>query len=181
MAKKNRDRVTNSNKARNNVKQAELPNFDGVIVDFATNQNFWLKSFGNKEFTNYLKSKDDFSNHFYVVINKIIPYVQSNWKHVISNKDKHCHAIKSENYDVFRVFFEELYPKYNIEELQLWQFGVTGSTRLIASVSNESNGSVIRPLFLDYHHLISSNKHHNQTDLSKYKFCPESIFGKTKP
>lgn len=178
MAKKNRDRVTNSNKAMNNVKPAELPNFDGVIVDFATNQNFWLKSFGNKEFTTYLKSSSDFSNQIYVVINKIIPYIQSNWKEIKNNsgKHRHCHTVSVDKYTMLEGLFEELYPSYNMEELQIWQFGVVGGTRLIASVSNESNGAVIRPLFLDYHHLIYPSVKNNQKDCSNYKFCPMAEF-----
>lgn len=68
----------------------------------------------------------------------------------------------------------QLYPRYE-EELEICEFGVGGSSRIIASVTREDDYSIVRLLFIDYHHLIYPSEvgSNNTTDTSRQacKWC----------
>ncbi|MCX67228.1 hypothetical protein DXP70_07945 [Listeria monocytogenes] len=149
-----------------------VTSFNGVRIDFKDNHR-WLKSDKQDKFTNYLQSNNDFGKMVYTILNKIIPMIQTEWTEIKSNRFKHCHPIDAKHKEVFHEYFKIMYPKYDLDELNVWQFGVSGGARLIASITNEENGiSIVRPLFVDYHHLIYPSEKHNQNDVFKYKFCP---------
>ncbi|EAC2632611.1 hypothetical protein ACU8IW_001971 [Listeria innocua] len=152
-----------------------ITSFNGVRIDFKNNN--WLKSNSCGDFTTFLFSDDEFGKNVFTILNKVIPMIQSEWRRIIANNVEHCHRIDDTHKQVFKKYFGKHYPKYNIDELNIWQFGASGGARLIASVTKEENGiSVVRPLFIDYHHIVYPNKKHNQKDLLKYKFCPYSKY-----
>lgn len=164
--------ISSPNPKGKNVINTKKANSLGVRVDFYTNRD-WLKSGQCKGFSNYLKSEQDFAKHIYIVVKKIIPEIQEKWYEICNGGNKHCHPIALPKKEIFKKLFEERYPKYDLGELDIWQFGVTGGTRLVASVTNEGDGiTVIRPLFVDYHHLIYESQKYNDKDIKKYGFCP---------
>ncbi|MBK3698577.1 hypothetical protein [Listeria monocytogenes] len=150
-----------------------------VRIDFHTNSDKWLKSVRIGEYTNFLQNEKQFSKNFYKCINRIIPYIQINWKKILAGSINHCHTIENENKEIAIRVIKQLYPKYE-EEMEIWEFGVGGGPRIIASVTKEEDYSVVRPLFIDYHHLIYPSEvgSNNKTDTSKKscKWCPNKTY-----
>ncbi|EMD1122195.1 TPA: hypothetical protein ACSKPT_002887 [Listeria innocua] len=149
-----------------------ISSFNGVSIDFKANNN-WLKSNSRDNFTNYLSTDEEFGKNVFTILSKIIPMIQTEWDRIISGNISHCHRIDDAHKKIFKKYFSELYPQSNLDELTVWQFGTSGGARLIASVTKEENGiSIVRPLFIDYHHIVYPNKNHNQKDIYNYTFCP---------
>ncbi|EAD2109263.1 hypothetical protein GM60_11715 [Listeria monocytogenes] len=173
-------RVNNSISPKKSVlNSTDIFKENKVRIDFHTNANQWLKSVRVGDYTNFLNSEKQFSKMFYKCINKIIPSIQVNWKNILSGVIPHCHAIENANKEIAIKVMKQLYPKYE-EEMEIWEFGVGGGPRIIASVTREDDYSIVRPLFIDYHHLIYPSEvgSNNTTDTSKKvcKWCPDKKY-----
>lgn len=176
MAKK--PKVKNkSKKVRNSVKGNKPAEFDSPLTFDLSNKN-WLKSISIKnKFTNMLKDEKEFIRYITELFHDLIPLIQQNGEDMIKDAGtkawKHCHPINEEKIDLVQKVTDEIGINFKGEKKagpQFWQFGVKGNLRLIA-VYDYTNNS-LKPLFIDYHHLIHPSIKYNQQDYDNYSFCP---------
>lgn len=175
---KNKRSVKNNKKPKNSVSNTQKVSSKlKVRIDFVANSNIWLKAVKVKDYTNFLKDEKQFSKYFYKVMNILIPAVQQDWEKMLSDRDAfpHCHDIRRDARKKVNSLLSTMYPNYD-ESMEVMQLGLNGSPRIIVSIIREDNISVIRPLFIDYHHLIYPDDWYNKEDVDKYTFCPYRSF-----
>ena len=155
------------------------PNTAETPLTFDLSDGNWLKSVSlSKRYTNLLKNEDMFGKYITELFHRVIPYIQKYGLQMIKEAGtrgwKHCHPIDEEKLDLVKKIIEEIHgdlPKFEDKAgPALWQFGITQNIRMIAVYDYKIN--VIKPLFIDYHHLIYPSEKHNQSNYSKYDFCP---------
>lgn len=168
--------------AKFNVKSNTKPELSYENFTFDFRDNRWLSGVKVGRFTNKLKDVESYSKSITLILGKVIPEVQGKSDDIIRSRSSnfHCHAIE-QGEDSYRTVFgviKEIYGesfRNSIDDAeQIYQIGVTGGIRIITLRNKNTN--VIRPLFIDYHHLAYPNVKYNQTDYIKQKFCPVSNY-----
>ncbi|MDT2731070.1 hypothetical protein P7G31_02220 [Streptococcus parauberis] len=150
-------RIPNQDLPRNNVK-------------FSFYYDRWLKSYSSSDFTNYLNSENMYGKYITELFNIIIPKITKDWSpKTQSSQFLHCHKVGNDR--AFRRYSKAIEAIHQIQtdQLDLWQFGFTGSLRIIAHLSGDNT---IYPLLIDYHHLGYDSIKYNGIDRSHYSFCP---------
>lgn len=151
-----------------------------VWFDFHSNQ--WLTSVKRKRFTNFLKDKDEFTKNHFAIFYTIIPKVIGEWNEILRGSGNyqypHCHLLKGDKKEVARDIFKEIYNYELSDEINIWQFGFTGSIRIIC-IHNDVEKAFI-PIFIDHHHLIYESVKYNDSDYGNYSYCAICNFIKNK-
>lgn len=169
--KKKIPRPEKNREKSNRVPEPKVNQENEIVFDFSYDK--WLKSCNFKDFTTYLKDAGEYAEQITYILSTLIPKISKDLK-LGSNLSefKHCHEVKS-NYAV-SVYSAAISKIHNVsqDDLNLWQLGINGSTRLICHLS----GKKFIPLLVDYHHLGYPSKDHNGKDTSSYDFCPYDSF-----
>ncbi|MGX7777231.1 hypothetical protein ACVV62_09235 [Streptococcus pluranimalium] len=157
-------------------KKSRVPNpkLPQTKVSFNLSYPDWLRGYQSKKkgFSTFLKDETNFAKSITYVLNTLIPKINNDWEPgKNSYQFKHCHEITINDQPAFDIYKEAIHEIHNIdiEQLNLWQFGVSGSIRLICHLEP---GNTIYPLLIDYHHLGFESEKHNQNDTNKFSFCP---------
>lgn len=169
-------------RAKRNVRTNTKPNLSHEKFIFDFRDNRWLTGIKVGEFTNKLKDIGLYSKFITEIIGKIIPEIQEKYDDIVSHRVRgyHCHSIDQGDpayktiLKITREIYGESFERSIDPQEQLYQLGVTGSIRIITLRNRQNN--VIRPLFIDYHHLAYPNVKYNQTDYIKQEFCPRSRY-----
>ena len=168
--------------AKRNVQTNTKPDLSYDMFTFDFRDYRWLIGVKVDKFTNKLKDVYTYSEYITLILAKIIPEVQEKSKDIQRSLATgfHCHPIQQDD-DAYRtitkiirtIYGESFEKKIDINE-QIYQIGVVGKIRIIALRNKKTN--VIRPLFIDYHHLAYPDVKYNQTDYLKQEFCPISQY-----
>lgn len=163
------------------VKRGNEPRWSDSPLTFDFSKPNWIQCVSLKGFTNKLKDEKMFTKYMVEVFHKIMPILHEYGREIVrqggTGSWKHCHPIAHEKLDLVIEIAKQLHGEDVINERegsQLWQFGITGSVRLIAIHNYTDN--YITPLFIDYHHQIHPSIKHNRTDYKSYDFCPVETF-----
>lgn len=170
--KKRKKKVPEPAKQRGRIPHQDSLSLDKVCFHFQYEN--WMKAYSDKKFTNFLKDSEMYAEYITKIFSFLIPKITHEWspKNNSYRGFRHCHQISDGRaYDKYKKAIKSLH-NVEIDQLELWQFGINGSYRLIC----EFSGGIIYPLLIDYHHLGYDNKHHNQDDYKQYDFCPVSKY-----
>lgn len=128
----------------------------------------WIKSYRDKNFTNFLKDESMFVSNITKILHEIIPELLNNWE--LGKQNYHSHIIdkKDDAYNMYSVAIKNLHVNIDIDKIELWGLGINGSIRLICSKVD----ATFFLLLIDYHHLGYPNQNYNQSDVKKYRYCP---------
>lgn len=175
-------KIPRSRKVKRNVRSTTEPELSSNNFNFDFRDNRWLSSVKIGEFTNKLKDVGAYAKSITEILGKIIPEVQDKSSDIISARVHgfHCHSIEQgdDAYNtiirIVRNIYGETFEQRISKEEQIYQLGVTGSIRIITLRNRNTN--IIRPLFIDYHHLAYPSVKYNQTDYIKKEFCPKTLY-----
>jgi hypothetical protein len=163
------------------LKRGTEPNQSDSPLTFDFSNRNWLKGVSQGVFTNKLSNETMYAEYITEVFHKLIPVIQQNWREILTSQGRgswrHCHQVPDEKTDLVLSITEEIHG-HQFRSVHagpsLWQLGVTQNIRLFA-IHDYTNNHLI-PLFVDYHHLVHPSDHFNQSDYSKYSFCPVSTY-----
>lgn len=177
---KKRKRVGNTTKPKTSVKlepsQAKISNL--IYIDLVKYPN-WTKSIKVGEFTNHFKDINEALRHFYLIINRIIPDIESYGRGIFAGKADHCHKIYGDQRNLAYKIIRKIHGEKTLDEdSELWELaGKTEEIRIIGTFVNESI-TIFYPLFIDHHHLLYPSKFYNQLDYKNYSYSTTNIFSK---
>lgn len=133
-------------------------------------------------FTNKFKDDKEYFENNRIIFGKALNYFGGYTFNEI--KDKHNHSVKEKDkldlvIKILKYILKEYNENFNendlekavnnyIGEEEIWQLAFNQGIRLIGT----RNGSVLKLLFMDYHHLIYPNEKYNKKDYYRYSFCP---------
>lgn len=159
---------------------------NNIIINFSFFP-FCFRTVSVGEYTNKLKDKEQFFNHFSKLFERDIPAIsQHTFDNVYKETNGHSHSISpgDSKYKVVLSILKELYKSFknptdierdfelflenNINDYHIWQLGISGGVRIIG----RRRSNIFDVLFIDYHHLIYPNKNYNQDNYNTYTFCP---------
>lgn len=146
---------------------------DSVWFDFHSKD--WLSSVSIRDnnFTNFLAGKEEYLANHFNLFHSIIPKIISEWNAIVSYSGrhpyKHCHLLKDGKKELARKVYKEIHKHDLSEDINMWQFGFTGSMRFICLYLDTERALI--PVFIDHHHLIYDNEKYNQKNYSKYNYC----------
>lgn len=181
MAKRQNNRLVNNTTPVNaqKVKSTFLPQSGDVPKFYFANPE-WLTGARIKGgVTTYLKDSAQYGEKVSVMFTSLIPTLLKEWQSIYVDRTRmysHCHRLDGNALIRAKDMIHEIYGKNGpIDESSefynnIWQFGFTHGIRIVCGVS-ESN--TIFPFFVDYHHLLFPNKHHNAEDYESYRYCPK--------
>lgn len=175
-------RIPKKKNVKRNVQTSTKPDTSNDNFTFDFRDNRWLMGVKVGNFTNKLKDIESYSKFITLILGKIIPEVQEKSNDIKRSlaSDFHCHAIEQgENsyrtiIRIMKRIYGDSFEKSIDDYEQIYQIGVVGGIRIITLRNKKTN--VIRPLFIDYHHLAYPDVKYNQTDYITQKFCPRSHF-----
>lgn len=185
MPKKNKFRIKENEKPKSEINEKTEPKQDGqegMMINFSCPLSFYSCKIG-QEYTNYLKSPNDFIKVRRKLFGEALTYFQRTTidKLASNSKKTHTHLITGDKLELVGKILRELvkakWPQNDIETIvanymsgDVWQVGYTNGLRLIGS----RNNNIFNLLFIDYHHLIEPDDNYNNPDFYKYKYCPMS-------
>jgi len=151
-----------------------------IMIDFSYPFAFSTCMIKNN-FINRLKDCNHFFEHKRVIFGEALGYLNNYTFDELRKIDVHTHNIEDKRELVKIILKEILKDRFgrNSKDLEkaldnylgsedIWQVAYKQGVRLIGT----RNGSVLKLLFIDYHHLIFPNPKHNDKDYYKYSFCP---------
>lgn len=153
-----------------------------IMIDFSYPFVFHTCKIKNY-FINRLKDCNSFFEFKRVIFGEALKYFGSFTFDELKRLDTHTHNIGQEDkQDLVRAILKEILRdsfNLNSEDSEkalgnyvgnedIWQVAYKQGVRLIGT----RNGSVLKLLFIDYHHLIFPSTKHNDKDYYKYSFCP---------
>lgn len=170
-------------KQKDNPNQIHSSSNDNIIIDFSAYPQLF-RSVQYDKFTNYLNDSEDFFRKLKYVFESLIPHVSrytynnitngtSGHTHVIHDDTREMRLIKGiikkklENEGYEDKYIENFFIN-NINEYEIWQFGVIGDVRIFGTRYLNR----FRPIFIDYHHLVYPSDKYNQPNYKSYGFCP---------
>ncbi|WP_368652355.1 hypothetical protein AB4Y30_11390 [Ornithinibacillus sp. 4-3] len=171
-------KIPKRGKARKNVITDTTPDLSSENFTFDFRDNRWLLGVKKGKFTNKLKDVESYSKSITLIMAKIIPEIQAKSKDIQQSmaSDFHCHPIEQGHRSyitvlaVMREIYGHSFEKTIQSNEQIYQIGVSGGIRIITLRNKQTN--IIRPLFIDYHHLAYPNPKYSHTDYIKQSFCP---------
>ena len=150
---------------------------DKVIINFGK-YPFSFRQISVDQFTNKLKDLDEFKHMCQVLFEKLIPCLyECRSMEEARTKYRHCHSIVGDKLEKVHSIVRQLCtinkPKFdsnlfvtqNLDNEIIWQLGLE-DIRIIG-IRHEN---VLDVLFIDYNHLIYSNKKYNQTEYTRNDF-----------
>lgn len=161
-----------TNDPKKNVKNSkEAIATNNIQVWFDLHDTKWLSSVKTKRFTNFLDTPESCLKSYYTVLKDIIPKVQLEWDNILGRNSgyRHCHLLTHEKELAARNIYNQIYNHSLDDGMRIWQFGFSGSTRLICIHNDSSNA--LMPIFVDHHHHIYENEKYNDKDFRNYKYC----------
>ncbi len=180
-------KVKNTKAPKKNIVNRTPLKKNHVSISFSYKN--WIKGFSNREFSTFTETEREFWDNFIYIMYELIPYVYENWN---GQRIAHCHAIndlggvrsreaKKKYFSAIKSIHSELknnvllenidnveYSNGQLEDLELYQLGLTGSLRVICG----KIGNTLYPMLIDHHHLGYDSEQHNQRDFSKFSYCP---------
>ena len=137
-------------------------------VSFSFEYSNWFRGEQTKCITTYLKDESEFCKKIVYVLQVIVTKVTNDW--IPGTSGNHIHKIKDKNFQKYSSIIHKVHG-LNSSDLEncLWQFGYTGSVRLIAMLKSDNT---LIPLLVDYHHLGYESKNYNEPDFKNYNYCP---------
>jgi len=152
-----------------------------IMIDFSYPFVFNTCSIKNV-FINKVKDYKEHLKNNRIIFSEAVNYFSGWTFDELMRESKHNHSIKDKVDLIWRILkqllmeFNESFTDDNIEnviinyigEEEIWQIAYKQGIRLIGT----RNGSVLKLLFIDYHHLIYPDEWHNGEDFYKYSFCP---------
>lgn len=171
MAKQKNKVKIKPNSPIQNVKNQTIAQPTNIRIWFDLHDSKWLSSVKTKRFTNFLDTPESCLKSYYMVLKDIIPKVQLEWDAIVGRRHgyQHCHLLTNDKEVAAREIYKEIY-KYPLDEgLRIWQFGFSGSTRLIC-VHNDTDNALM-PIFVDHHHHIYESIKYNDKDFKSYGYC----------
>lgn len=180
--KKSKKQIPRKKSIKLNVQTKTKPDLSDNTFTFDFRDNRWLSGTKVDKFTNKLKDVETYSKFITIILGKIIPEVQDKSKDIKRSQASsfHCHPIE-QGEDAYKTIIKIIRKIYGVsfeksidKNEQIYQMGVVGGIRIIALRNKKTN--VIRPLFIDYHHLAYPDVKYNQTDYIKQEFCPISKY-----
>lgn len=168
---KKRKSIQNIKKPIPNVRNAKSAAKAQLVIDF-TAYNNWENSckINNIRFTNHYKDKKHIQRTLGDILFKLFPFIQSNFSSILSGQEAHCHIVDSDKIEFVWKIIDEVHKNNKIDrEVDIYQMGVTGATRVFGSLVTRADQYVFYPLFIDCNHLVYSSVKHNVSDFKKYK------------
>lgn len=163
--------IPQNNDPRQTVKNPIISNVSKDKIWLELKDTRWLTSLKYKDFSNYLKDSEECYEHYSLVFSKIIPKVLNEWETILpkqgSRQYQHCHILNGKSLELARNLFQKIYNYEMDQALKIWQFGFTGSVRIICIHLASENALV--PLFIDQHHLIDSDVNYNEKEYGRYQ------------
>lgn len=141
----------------------------------------WIKTvpsncYRKTGFTNLLSDETQYAKLVTNVIDVVIPNVYKNHEQIFSPAGKwtypHVHRLENETKHQAKEIAELIHKQKfgEDEDLDWWQIGVTGGTRLIGIYNMADNA--FYPIFADWNHLLYPDEKHNMADYSKFSYSP---------
>lgn len=166
--------MSKSKKAKTLVAN-KLPDYsdESIVVDFG-NPTCW-KCVRCDYFTNYLETRDEFINKHRELFDIVVRRCRECRPNNIY-QEKHCHKInntdKQKVYKIVKEILKNNNPLQSdeilnelVNDADLWQIGFKGTNiRLIGFFKS----FIFNVIFIDYHHLIYSDKNYNDRDFMKF-------------
>ncbi|KUO69871.1 MAG: hypothetical protein APF81_14735 [Desulfosporosinus sp. BRH_c37] len=153
-----------------------------IMIDFSNPFVFNTCKIKSR-FINRLKNYNNFFEFKRVIFGQALKYFSDYTFEELKKSDDHTHDIsQKDKRDLVKIILKEILKdslNLNSKDLEkaldnhlgnedIWQVAYKQGVRLIGT----RNGSVLKLLFIDYHHLIFPSPKHNDKDYYKYSFCP---------
>lgn len=160
---------------QNNVRSGKLALNDIVYIDF-TKYPKWTDTVKVGDFNNCLKDVNEASRHFFFIVDRLIPDIESYGKDIFTSKTKHCHILNGDAAKRAKEIIRNIHgPNVLDDDVNIWELAAkTEEIRLIGVFVTDTVRRFY-PLFIDHHHLIYPSDKHNQPDYKKYKFTKDKI------
>lgn len=169
-------------KSKKNVRSSAKPILSERNFNFDFRDNRWLTTVKFGKFTNKLKDVNSYAGFITEILGKIIPEVQDKSDDIVKRRVRgfHCHPIEQDDSayrtvtKAIRMIYGESFERSISKDEHIYQLGVDGGLRIVTLRNKRTN--VIRPLFVDYHHLAYPNVKYSHTDYIKKSFCPKTSY-----
>lgn len=170
---KSKKKVKNLHKPRLNVTDNISKLDDIIYIDF-TKYDKWLDSVELDDFTNYFHDEKEALKKLYFVLHQLIPDIEKKGKEIF--KEKHCHSVKGKQATKAIKIVKKFHGKNVLDdETEIWELSAQkGGVRIFGVFINDTFRRFY-PLFMDYHHLLYSDKNYNEADYKNNKFGTEHI------
>ena len=175
MSHKRKQKVQIATHPRNNVRSEPLDLSDIIYIDF-TKYPKWTDTVKVGSFNNCLKDVNEASRHFFFIVDRLIPDIESYGANIFTSKTKHCHILRDDNAKKARKIIRSIHGNNFLDDdADIWELAAkTEEIRLIGVFVNDTVRRFY-PLFIDHHHLLYPSKKYNQLDYKQYKFTKDEI------
>ncbi|WP_048698805.1 hypothetical protein [Companilactobacillus heilongjiangensis] len=175
ISKKSRKRF-NTIKPKTNVVNpfVTFNKHENVSVELSNYPN-WMNSVDVKGFNNFYHDSEEACYVAYQILNKMISFIRTHSKEIISNQYTHCHTISSKEKRELIVKVNCQINKFSLDpQISLWEIAVSnsGGVRVIFGLYNNDDNFYFYPLFIDAHHQIYSDSkfRSNYSKICKTRF-----------
>lgn len=170
---KNKRKVKNPYSPKPNISN-DIPELQDIIYFDFTKYDHWLDSVRVGDFTNYFHDEKEALKNIYFVLNQLIPDIEKMGQEIF--KEKHCHPVSGKQVANALKIVKKLHGENVLDkETQIWELSARkGGVRIFGVFVNDTFRRFY-PLFVDYHHLLYSDKNYNQSDYKNNKFGTEHI------
>jgi len=162
--------IVNSIEPKLLVNNSMDPNEQILHIDFAQYPN-WLKSQKSGKFTNFYENDKHIEKTYFSLLSKVFPFAQQHIVSIMANNKDHCHLIEGNAYITAKGAIENIHQFEIGENIDLWQLGVAGGTRIIGPIMSNDNTFTFYPMLVDCNHLLlpSTIGSNNKKDFKKFK------------
>lgn len=131
----------------------------------------WYKTMNIKGFNNQLPSSEALGKEIDYIMGELFPIVQKEYKNIFSSSKQftHCHKVSNDKYPLISNILNNIDSRIVFNDIKsyLWQIGIKQDIRVFGVYLNYT----FTPLFIDRHHMIYPDIHHNQKDIKSYSYC----------
>lgn len=168
-------RVKLASKPKKNVRSGEADLSDIIYIDFTKYPN-WTNTVKLGEFNNCLKDVNEASRHFFFIVDRLIPDIESYGGKIFAQQVKHCHKLSGDAAEKAKKVIKKIHGENVLDDgATIWELAAkTEEIRLIGVFVNDKVRKFY-PLFIDHHHLIYPSNKYNQPDYKKYEFTKDKI------
>ena len=168
-------KVRNITKPKSIVQSIKIDLNDIIYIDF-TKYPKWTDTINVGDFNNCLKDVNEASRHFFFIVDRLIPDIESYGSDIFTNKTKHCHVLTGTFAEKAKKVIRSIHGKNILDDdADIWELAAkTEEIRLIGVFFNDTVRRFY-PLFIDQHHLIYPSNKYNQPDYKNYKFTKDKI------
>lgn len=159
---------------KNEIDPTKNRNTDEKVSIELNNYPNWTKSIRDKsnKFTSFFCTQKDAAQFFFNIINSIFPMIKNDFFCAYKKGDfkniPHFDKLKNDKFNKACVLISKIYEKEISKDLDIYEVGCVGGSRIIFCYFNREEILHIYPLMIDPNHLLfDGDQKNNQKDYSK--------------